>query len=562
MRLRTVLCICFWCAAGTSFGQQPSGMAVPDEIFYNGTIITVDSASRIQEAFAVQGEKVLAVGSNAEVRALAGPPTRLTDLRGHAVIPGLMDNHNHQHHAGQMYVRGANLQGVSSLAEMFNRLRQTAAATPPGRVVYGSMGWNPNAFPERRPPTRQELDQVAPNHPVVVHRARGQAYLNSAALRLLGATRDKATLGRATFLQDSSGELTGVMTGSPAAVINPTADLSPPTREEMKEQIVTIQKQQHAVGLTSIRDLQIRPEAMRAYYELWREGKLTMRVSMGLELNPEDVDELEGRLRPWGVGTGFGDHWLRLDGIAEFNPGNDNFREPSLAPGEDDGSQMRVPVEKYRQAILLMNRYGWRPSPHINGDKGLDQVLDAYEAADRESPIRDKRWIVEHIPLVHPDQMERMKRLGVMVSAQMQPYRGAANMVRQLGRPRAERAVPVRELLDHGLIVSTGSDWPGPKNNPFVNLYYYVTRNTLDQGPLGVAQKISRAEALRVATINHAYLTFEEKIKGSIEAGKLADFVILSDDILTVPEEQIRSILPLATYVGGRKVFAREGGGF
>ena len=247
MRLRTVLCICFWCAAGTSFGQQPSGRAVPDEIFYNGTIITVDSASRIQEAFAVQGEKVLAVGSNAEVRALAGPPTRLTDLRGHAVIPGLMDNHNHQHHAGQMYLRGANLQGVSSLAEMFNRLRQTAAATPPGRVVYGSMGWNPNAFPERRPPTRQELDQVAPNHPVVVHRARGQAYLNSAALRLLGATRDKATLGRATFLQDSSGELTGVMTGSPAAVINPTADLSPPTREEMKEQIVTIQKQQHAV---------------------------------------------------------------------------------------------------------------------------------------------------------------------------------------------------------------------------------------------------------------------------------------------------------------------------
>jgi len=158
--------------------------------------------------------------------------------------------------------------------------------------------------------------------------------------------------------------------------------------------------------------------------------------------------------------------------------------------------------------------------------------------------------------------MDRLKKLGVLVSAQIQPYRGSANMVRTLGKQRAERAVPVREFLDHGLIVSGGSDWGGnsTSNNPFVNIYFYVTRDS-DLGPIGVAQKISRAEALRVEPINHAYITFEEKIKGRIEGGKLADFVILSQDIMTVPEAQIRDITPLATFVGGKKAYSRPGGG-
>ena len=150
----------------------------------------------------------------------------------------------------------------------------------------------------------------------------------------------------------------------------------------------------------------------------------------------------------------------------------------------------------------------------------MDLVLEAYEAADKESPIRDKRWTVEHATHVQPDQMERLKKLGVLVSAQIQPYRGTANMVRMLGKQRAERAVPVREFIDHGLIVSGGSDWGGNSNsnNPFVNIYFYVTRNS-DAGPVGLAQKVSRAEALRIETINNAYMTFEEKIKGSIEGG-------------------------------------------
>jgi len=565
MHFVALLCVWVWFAAGIAFGQQAPAAGVPDEIFYNGKIITVDPAFRLQEAFAVKGEQFLAVGSNAQVRRLAGPRTRLTDLHGHAVIPGLMDNHNHEYYAGLVSLRGINLEGVPSLAELLNRIRQAAATAPPGETIYTTVGWSPTEFPEKRPPNRRELDQVAPNHPVVVYQGRGLAYLNGAALKVLGITRDVNNIRGAIIAKDASGEPTGAVSnadGAPTAMLNLTAKVVPqPTLEEKKDILSKISQQQHALGLTSIRELRITPSTMRAYYELWREGKLTMRVSMGLEVNSEDADRLEEMLSPWGVGSGFGDHWLRLDSVAEFNPGN-LLREPFAEPSGNYFGEPNLPAEKFRQAILVINRYGWRPALHIDGDKTLDIVLDAYEAADRESSIRDKRWIVEHIPLVHPDQMERMKRLGVMVSAQIQPYEGAVDMVRRWGKPRAERAVPMRELLDHGLIVSGGSDWPGPTNNPFVNIYFYVTRNTLGLGPFGVAQKISRAEALRVETINNAYLTYEEKIKGSIEPGKLADFVILSHDILIVPEDQIRSILPLATYVGGRKVFSSTQGGF
>lgn len=298
---------------------------------------------------------------------------------------------------------------------------------------------------------------------------------------------------------------------------------------------------------------------MRAYFELWRDHALTLRTSVGLEVNAGEEERLERMLGAWGLGPGFGDEWLRLDGIAEYNPG-ELLRQPYIdRGGGKDVGELRLPAERFKAAILTINRLGWRPAIHITGDRTLDVVLDAYEAADRERSIRDRRWIVEHIPLVHPDQMQRMKRLGVVVSAQFQTYAGADEMLTRLGPERTERAVPMRELLDQGLVVSGGSDWPGAPNNPFVNIYYYVTRQTRDAGTVGLRQRISRLEALRVMTLNNAYLTFEEKTKGSIEAGKLADFVVLSDDLLTVPEERILAIKPLATYVGARQVYSTPG---
>ncbi|OFW04500.1 MAG: hypothetical protein A3G20_04640 [Acidobacteria bacterium RIFCSPLOWO2_12_FULL_59_11] len=560
MRIVALTVGVLWMAAA-ALGQQPSA-AAPDEIFFNGKIVTVNRDFQIQQAFAVQGERFLAVGSNASVRALAAPGTRLTDLRGATVIPGLMDNHNHQYMAA-MLERGVDLTAVRSLAEMFEKLRQAAAQAKPGEVILGSANWAEDALAEKRGPTRQELDQVSADHPIVVYRGRGAAYLNSAALKAGGVSRETKFIAGSPVPMDASGEPTGRFTNPPSLVRNIAGRfVPPPSLEEAETRLLEIMREQHAVGLTSIRDLDLRPEPMRAYFSLWRKKKLTMRVSMGLDIVSSDWDKLEEILKPWGVGAGFGDDWLRLDSVSEFALDDGLMREAYLNPPGQFG-RMRITADQIRQSMILMNRFGWRPAPHISGDRTVDHVLDAYAAADAESSIRDKRWVMEHVPIVHADQMKRMAELGVAVSAQIHPYGGNEAAVRNLGEARAERQVPMREFLDHGVIVSTGSDWSGgDSNNMFVNIGFYVTRKTRTGKIAGAAQKITRQEALRVATVNNAYLTFQEDVKGSIEPGKLADFLILSKDIMTVPEDEIQTILPLSTFVGGRKVFSGKDGGF
>lgn len=562
MRIGILICAQVCLVTAMAFGQQP-----PDAVFYNGRIITVDSAFQIAEAFAVRGERFVAVGSNASMKALSGPKTRLTDLHGRAVIPGLMDNHNHQYAAYSIEYRGVDLSGVSSVADISARLRRALATAKPGETVFTNASWTESGLREKRGPTRQELDEVSLDHPIVVFRARRTLYLNSAALKAAGISRDTDALAGNTIEKDSTGEPAGLVTGPTTVNAVVAKVIAPPTLAETEEVILKAQAQGHSLGLTSIREVELQPDVMRAYWSLWREGKLTMRVSMGVDIAASDADKIQEILSPWGVATGFGDHRLRLDSVGEFAvdgvPNNAYLREPHAdLPGNDIGT-IRLTPERLLRALLAMDRYGWRPSIHISGDRALDVVIDAYEKANAVAPIREKRWIVEHIPLALPEQMERLARLGVLVSAQFQPYNGAAGMIQAWGKQRAERAVPMRQLLDHHLTVSAGSDWPSAgTSNPFVALSFYVTRQTASSGYLGVSQKISREEALRAATINNAYMTFEEKVKGSIEPGKLADFLILSADILTVPEDQIISLRPLATYVGGKMVYSSGAGEF
>jgi predicted amidohydrolase YtcJ len=545
-----VVCLTIGAASG-----QP---APPDEIFFNGKVVTVDASFSVHEAFAVRGDTFVAVGRNADVKALAGPRTRLTDLAGRTVIPGLMDNHTHLYHAALDEFRGVPMADVASLAEMLDRLRAALARAKPGETVVTTGGWTPARFPEKRGPTREDLDRISMDRPIVALRGRGGAVMNSAAMKAAGITRDTDTLGGNPIEKDSRGEPTGSFSGpsTVSAAVDPI--LPPPPVAEIAQMLRKAQGQLSEWGFTSVREIDLPPEGMRAYQELARDGTLALRVSMGLAVNAVDADRLDAILGPWGVGPAFGDKWLRLDSIGEFGldvSGNTYYREPYAdRPGERGA--MRISPASLREAMLKVNRYGWRPSIHAMGDATLDNVLDAYEAANAETPIRDRRWIVEHIPIAHADQMDRMARIGVLISAQIQPYGGAPGMIRSLGQARAERAVPMREWLDHRLMVSTGSDWAGGRdNNPFENVYFYVTRRTREGTVLGANQKITRAEALRVATVNNAYMTFEEELKGSIERGKLADFVILSADILTVPDEEILKIRPVATYVGGRRVF-------
>ena len=540
----TVLGLLLVLLTGGLVAQQAPGDA-PDVIFVNGKVVTVDTGFSIHPAFAVKGETFTAVGTNARIRALAHGTTRVVDLRGATVVPGLTDNHDHVFDSAKIMLRGISLEGASTVPDVLARIRQGVAAARPGETVFTSVMRIPPSDPA---PTKQDLDGISRTVPIVLVRGRrGNATFNTAALTRAGVTRDNPTYAGQSMPTDSAGELTGISPLYPANMLLVDSLVPPPTEAEEEALLLKAIQERHALGLTSVRDLSLLPRAMRTYFRLWQKRQLTLRVSMGLDI--PDVTRAEETLRTWGVGSGFGDSWLRFDSVSE------------------DPYPMLVPPKQFAEAVLLAHRYGWRMSPHADGDDSLDAILDAYEAADRVSSIKDKRWVIEHVPLATPEQIRRMVRLGVVISSQYGAWgQNLAAVTASAGRERAERQPPVRDLLQAGLIVSAGSDFFGSTmnvpSNPFIPIYFYVTRRTRSGTVIGPEQKISREQALRVATINYAYTTFEEKLKGSIEPGKLADFLILSGDVLTVPEEQMLSLHPLATYVGGRKVFAKAAGGF
>jgi predicted amidohydrolase YtcJ len=461
----------------------------------------------------------------------------LVDLRGSAVIPGLSDNHDHLYNSAKV-MRGIDLAGATSTAEVLRRLRDGLAKAKPGETVFGSVGW-------RAPLTKNDLDQISTDVAIVALRGRrGAAVMNSAALKKAGIAKDMQSYMGKAIPKDSSGELTGDLPDYPAGLYAVDKVVPLPTPDEEDQMIAAGQKQRNALGITSIRDLSNLPTGMRAFARMWRQGQLTVRVSMGLELI--DLSDPAALVRQQGVTPSFGDHWLRIDSAGE-------------RPNPPDGD---ATPQEYTALMLELNRLGWRHSPHVGTNESLESVLQAYEAADRENPIRDKRWVVEHIPSVTPPLMERLAKLGVIVSTNMAGYAGNYDAaVRTLGQEQAERQTPVKEMLDHNLIVVIGSDYGGPNpdtatsNNPFVPLYYYVSRKTRAGRVLGPQEKISREQALRIATNNNAFATWEEKVKGSIEPGKLADFLVLSADFMTIPEDEILKLHPMATYVGGRKVY-------
>jgi predicted amidohydrolase YtcJ len=565
MRYVAVTFVLLFGTAAVAFAQQPPA-AIPDEIFYNGKIITVDPAFHIEEALAVKGEQVFAVGSNARMKALAGKNTRLTDLKGHTVIPGLGDNHDHLYNGGMAEHRGIDMSGAKSLSEMFDRIRQAVEKAKPGEVIVTNGQWDEDAVAEKHGPARQDLDKLSTDRVIVVQRFRGRAYTNSAGLKAAGISRETKTVAGLAVQKDPSGEPTGMILGT-SQVNLVVPKLAPFLPGEEENALLKAQQAQLALGVTSIREPDLRPGFMRAYQNLRRNGKLNIRVSMGMGFEASEWKELPEFLEERGVGTGFGDHWLRLDCIGEMS--QDGFGKGAWVrePRPEGGAKTtRNTPEQLREMMLALNRYGWRPCIHLSGDGALDGILDAYEAADKVSSIRDKRWVVEHAPMVNPDQMDRIVKLGVVITAQSHLYYKflAEDFLMLAGKDRINQLIPMREMLEHKVMVSSGSDfYPYMSNNPFIDFYFYVTRtNGYDGRVIASEQKISREQALRVATVNNAYITFEEDVKGSLEPGKLADFLVLNQDILTVPEAQIRSLHPLATYVGGRKVFSSQEGGF
>ncbi|MFT7458241.1 MAG: putative amidohydrolase YtcJ [Planctomycetota bacterium] len=555
-------------ATGCIAADPHTGISA-DLILHNGKIVTVNPSFDIEEAIAIRGENILAVGKDETIQALADPDTRMVNLKGKTVIPGLIDGHYHFMNKAVSFHRGVDVALVESIDEMVKRIKKKVEQTPAGELVYTTSGWLPQQFKEKRVPTRYDLDPVSPNNPVIVVGGHS-LYLNSYALRQAGISKDTVSPeGGAIAMDPGTGKPTGRLIENAKRLAKQEWTIGVATHKQKLEAIKASQKKLNAAGITSIREPGISAADMRVFQELHDNDELSVRVSMNYSLDPaKTAEQLIKQLETWGVSTGFGDHKLRIDGIGEF--GIDGGFEGALmsepymhAPGNENPKEyfglQRIPTKKFEQVLQAMSRLGWRASIHIAGDRGLDIALDAYQKASQLKPIAPKRWVIEHAHYTRPDQFKRINDLGLVISTQFHPYMAAQNMTYFWGEERSSKAMRMRDWLDAGLIVGGGSDWSLLPANPFWMIYFWVTRDTRLGGVIGYDQRISREEALRVMTINNAYITFEENIKGSLEPGKLADLLVLSDDVLTVANDKIKEITPLLTLLGGKVVHQTSG---
>ena len=533
--------------------QQPRVAERPaDTILVSGHVITVDARFSIAEAIAISDGKFTAVGSSASIRRHAGPATRVIDLHGETVIPGLADGHLHDAGGGP----GVDLAGARSIADVLAAVAARVARSRPGDLIVTNSDWHEAQLAEHRLPYRRDLDRVAPNNPVVAVRGGHEYVLNSAALKKWNLTKDTPQVPGGRITHGDDGELNGELIDRAKSLVSLPAP-PPLTVEALVEQ----HRRLNTVGLTSIRYPGAPIEQYRLLQDMARRGMLTVRVNQLLRLSADTGPKMRDAIEAAGVRPDEGDAWVRIGGMKLGVDGGFEggwMRQPYAEPWGESGTFRGVNTmaqAPYTDVVKELNRLGWRVATHAVGDAAIDEVLSAYEVANAERSIVGKRWTIEHGFIPQSDQFPRMKALDLVISAQDHLYLAGPSLVRYWGAQRAAWTTPMRAYLDRHFIVAGGTDSSVVRYPPLWVIYHFVTRDTISGSVLGPDQRISRQEALRVETINNAYLTFEEAMKGSIEPGKFADLVVLPEDILTCPDKRIQQMRVSMTMVGGRVAY-------
>ena len=539
-------------------------LGYPDTIYVNGKVVTVDADFSIVDGFAVRGDRILATGNAASLRRLAGPTTQIVDLDCRTVLPGLIDTHAHVEAAGlQNHV--VSFDGVATVAAALARVTAQAVHTPAGGWVRGGM-WHPVAqLAEQRVLTRAELDGAAPDHPVCLPIGHF-TLVNSRALALAGIDAETPDPAGGRIHRDpATGAANGTLEERAEDLVH--ALLPDWSDAERAAQIVDAMAYFNRHGLTSAISAAVDPATFRAHDAVRRRGAATLRISAMYAptggLSPTmSLEGWEDFFAKVGVASDFGDDWLSLSGIKLQIDGGMTLRTAAMRDGYPDdrdyhGTIVMEPA-RFDALVAIANRYGWRLGVHAVGDLAIDRVLDAYAQADAERSIVGRRFVIIHGSLIRPDQMVRAKKLGVRVDAQSAfLWDKAATVARYLGRDMADRAFPQRTLIDTmGLdSLGQGTDYPINPLDPFLNMFVMVTRRDKNGDTYGARERITREEAIRLYTSAAARYAFKEADLGSIEPGKLADFVVLSDDILTVPDEALKRLRVTRTVVGGRTVY-------
>lgn len=531
-----------------------------DLILTNGKITTLDPARPAAAAVAIRDGQVLEVGTPEELLRHRGDATRVVDLGGRRVIPGLNDSHLHIIRGGLHFNMELRWDGVPSLADGLRMLKEQAARTPAPQWVRVVGGWSEFQFAERRMPTLEEVNAVAPDTPVFLLHLYDRALLNRAALRAIGYTRDTPDPPGAEIQRDRDGNPTGVLIAKPNAMILYSALAKGPKlgHDDQVNSTRHFLREMNRLGLTSAIDagggFQNYPEDYVVAEELARQGQLTVRLAYNL-FTQRPHGELEDFTRWVGMTSpGAGDDFYRVNGAGEMLVFSASDFEDFLQPRPDLAPILEAEL---RPVVRLLAEHRWPFRLHATYDESITRFLNVFEEVDREVPFAGLRWFFDHAETISTRNIERVRALGGGIAVQHRMAFQGEYFIDRYGQDAAEQTPPIRRMLEMGVPVGAGTDATRVASyNPWVSLYWLVSGKTVGGTSLyPEANRLSREEALRRYTLGSAWFSGEEEHKGALAPGMLADLAVLSADYFSVPEEEIKQIESVLTVVDGKIVY-------
>lgn len=535
-------------------------MTIADLVFLNGEVITVDERNTIAEAVAVEGNRIKAVGTNEEVKVFIGEKTKVIDLEGKSLLPGFIDSHLH------LTMYGVNQQAVNckadhieSLEDILSDLRDKAKETPKGQWVR-AWGFNETKIKEKRYPTKEELDHISSEHPIIILRTCAHiSIVNSKALEIAKIDRNTPDPEGGFIERDADGNTTGRLVETANMAMNEMASY---TEEELRKGMKTASDHFIASGITSVHDAGVLDsDNFRIMQQAVRAKDIRVRVYAVICTLNNSAGFVDNMMSA-GVVTGLGDEFFKIGPAKVFTDGSSTgptiaTRQPYTSDPKNFGI-LYYSQEELDRILGEAHKKGYQITAHAQGDRAIEMVLNCIEKALNEQPRKNHRHRIEHAGIASADLQERMKKLGV-IPIPNPPffYEFGESYVKNYGS-RVDEMYPLRDYIDNGIIAAAGSDCPVTHYDPLLGIHVAVNRKTASGQLVGGRQRVGVVEAIRAYTWNGAYASFEEDMKGSIEEGKLADLVILDSSILSADPENIKDLSVHMTIIDGEVVFQKQ----
>ena len=544
----------------TDTNPSPNGSPA-DLLLVNGRIATQDDRQPFVNALAIKDGRIHATGDAAAVMAYRSAKTRVVELNGRTVIPGLIDSHSHPIRGGLSYNLELRWDGVPSLADAMRMLREQARRTPVNHWVRVIGGWSEFQFAEKRMPTLEELNAAAPDTPVFVLHLYSSAMLNRAALRAVGYTRDTPDPPAGEIRRDKAGNPTGLLIARPNAfILYSTLARGPKLPyEQQLNSTRQFMRELNRLGITSVIDagggFQNYPQDYQVVTELHRSEQLTVRLAANLftQRPREELADFSNWVKT--VKPGQGDDLYRINGAGEMLVYSAADFEDFLEPRPDMPASMEADLTAVVR-LLAQNRWPFRL--HATYDETIGRALDVYEAVDREVPLKGLHWIIDHAETISPRNIDRIRALGGGVAVQHRMAYQGETFIDRYGIAQAERSPPIKRMLAAGVPVGAGTDATRVATyNPFVSLYWLISGKTVGGTQMYPgANRFERVDALRLWTVGSSWFSGEDGKKGALVPGQLADCAVLSADYFSIPEDGIKGLESVLTIVGGKPVYA------